>query len=158
LRRTFPAAHRCVQCNSVHRANSGRGLPEYAGRRARERAETLTKQLTDYREGVLQQLTSDAGMLLQPEEPLNVPDGANLFDIEEAIKRYIRGLSMRDSPPLCARGRSSAGPRGDMVTSRPDIVELLQAESPRWVQVQPAPAGFHRHRAAPNPSRRAERL
>jgi hypothetical protein len=53
-----------------------------------DHAAALQRRVEEYRRDVIQQLTTGAGTNLPDNEPLNVPTGGNLFDIEEAIKRY----------------------------------------------------------------------
>ncbi|MEX2445635.1 MAG: hypothetical protein WD492_18695 [Alkalispirochaeta sp.] len=53
-----------------------------------DHVDSLQRRVEEYRRNVIQQLTSGAGTNLPDTEPLNVPTGGNLFDIEEAIKRY----------------------------------------------------------------------
>lgn len=53
-----------------------------------EHAHALQRRIVEYRKEVITRLTSGAGTNLPDTEPLNVPVGGDLFDIEEALKRY----------------------------------------------------------------------
>jgi len=53
-----------------------------------DHAESLQRRTIEYRQERITRLTPDAGFNLPDTEPLNVPNGGNLFDTDEALKRY----------------------------------------------------------------------
>lgn len=90
-----PATPRLVAADTLE--DDHRAIAEAMTRRNRvivlacpteEHAETLHRRTIEFRQERITRLTSDAGMNLPDTEPLNVPNGGNLFDIEEALKRY----------------------------------------------------------------------
>jgi len=90
-----PATPRLVAADTLE--DDHRSIAEALTRRNRvivlacpteEHAETLHRRTIEFRQERITRLTSDAGTTLPDTEPLNVPNGGNLFDIEEALKRY----------------------------------------------------------------------
>lgn len=91
----YPVTSRLIEASTI--ADDHRVIAEAMARRNRvvvlacpteDHAETLNRRIVEYRQERITRLTSDAGFNLPDTEPLNVPNGANLFDVEEALKRY----------------------------------------------------------------------
>lgn len=91
----YPVTPRLIEASTL--ADDHRVIAEAMARRNRvivlacpteDHAESLQRRIVEYRRDVIARLISDAGTNLPESDPLNVPIGGNLFDIEEALKRY----------------------------------------------------------------------